>query len=96
MYALAVIGSRIYLGYTSHLTAEQWAALIGSSDSAATVIASTRGNVTTILLWALWLVVPLGYFSMLVQQVFINPMSIVNPLATAQDMLRALRMRGSK
>jgi len=95
MYALAVIGSRIYLGYTSHLTAGQWAALVGSSESAATLIASTRGNVTTILLWALWLVVPLGYFSMLVQQVFINPMSIVSPLASAQDMLRALRMRGS-
>ena len=96
MYALAVIGSRIYLGYTSHLTPEQWAVLIGSTDSAATVIASTRGNVTTILLWALWLIVPLGYFSMLVQQVFINPMSIVNPLAGAQDLLRALRVRGSK
>ena len=96
MYALAVIGSRIYLGYTSHLTAEQWAALVGSSESAATLIASTRGNVTTILLWALWLVVPLGYFSMLVQQVFINPMSIVSPLASAQDMLRALRMRVSR
>jgi hypothetical protein len=95
MYALAVIGSRLYLGYTSHLTAEQWTALVGSSESAATLIASTRGNVTTILLWALWLVVPLGYFSMLVQQVFINPMSIVSPLASAQDMLRALRMRGS-
>jgi hypothetical protein len=96
MYALAVIGSRIYLGYTSHLTAEQWAALVGSSENAATLIASTRGNVTTILLWALWLVVPLGYFSMLVQRVFINPMSIVNPLASAQDMLRALRMRVSR
>ena len=96
MYALAVLGSRIYLGYTTHLTPEQWAALIGSSESAATVIASTRGNVTTILLWALWLVVPLGYFSMLVQQIFINPMSIVNPLAGAQDLLRALRVRGSK
>jgi hypothetical protein len=35
-------------------------------------------------------------FSMLVQQVFINPMSIVNPLASAQDMLRALRMRVSR
>ena len=35
-----------YLGYTSHLTAEQWAALVGSSESAATLIASTRGNVT--------------------------------------------------
>ena len=96
IYALAVMGSRIYLGYTTHLTPEQWAALIGSSESAAEVIASTRGNVTTILLWALWLVVPLGYFSMLVQQAFINPMSIVNPLAGSQELLRALRVRGSK
>jgi hypothetical protein len=93
IYSLAVIGSRIYLNYTAHLTPEQWAALIGSSESAATVIASTRGNVTTILLWALWLVVPLGYFSMLVQQIFINPMSIINPLAGFQDILRALRVR---
>ena len=96
IYALAVIGSRIYLNYTAHLTPEQWAALIGSSENAASVIASTRGNVTTILLWALWLVVPLGYFSMLVQQVFINPMSIVNPLAGAQDLLRALRVRDTQ
>lgn len=96
MYALAVIGSRIYLGYTSQLTSDQWAALIGSAQSAAAVIASTRGNVTTILLWALWLVVPLGYFSMLAQQIFVNPMSIVNPLAGAQDLLRALRVRGSR
>lgn len=96
IYALAVIGSRIYLNYTAHLTPEQWAALIGSSENAASVIASTRGNVTTILLWALWLVVPLGYFSMLVQQIFINPMSVVNPLAGAQDLLRALRVRDSQ
>jgi len=60
------------------------------------VIANTRSNVTTILLWALWLIVPLGYFSMLVQQVFTNPMSMVNPLAGAQDLLRALRVRDSQ
>jgi hypothetical protein len=95
MYAFAVIGSRIYLVYTTHLTPEQWAALIGSTENAAAIIANTRGNVTTIILWALWLVIPLGYFSMLVQQVFINPMSIVNPLAGAQDMLRALRVRNT-
>jgi hypothetical protein len=41
-------------------------------------------------------VVPLGYFSLLVQQVFTNLMSIVNPLASTQDMLRALRMRVSR
>jgi len=96
MYACVVIGSRIYLSYTAHLTPEQWAALIGSSESAAAVIASTRGNVTTILLWALWLIIPLGYFSMLLQQIFINPMSIVNPLAGAQDLLRSLRVRDSR
>jgi len=96
MYALAVIGSRIYLGYTAGLTPEQWATLIGSSESAAVVIANTRSNVTTILLWALWLIVPLGYFSMLVQQIFINPMSMVNPLAGAQDLLHALRVRDSR
>ncbi len=93
MYALAVVGGRIYLSYTSQLTPEQWAALIGSSESAAAVIAGTRGSVTTIILWALWLVVPLGYFSMLIQQVFINPMSIVSPFTGAEDMLRSLRVR---
>ena len=96
LYALAVIGSRLYLSTTNHLTPEQWAALIGSSKSAAAVIASTRSSVTTILLWALWLVVPLGYFSMLVQQIFINPMSIVSPLAGAQELLHNLRVRGSQ
>jgi hypothetical protein len=96
MYALTVIGSRLYLASISHLTPEQWAALIGSTDTAAAVIAGTRGNVTTILLWGLWLIVPLGYFSMLVQQVFVNPLSIVNPFAGAQDLLRALRTREAR
>ena len=85
IYALAVIGSRLYLAYTAQLSPEQWAALIGSSESAASVIANTRGNVTTIILWALWLVIPLGYFAMLLQQVLINPMSLVSPLAGAMN-----------
>ncbi|MFZ6029552.1 MAG: hypothetical protein ACOYYS_17705 [Chloroflexota bacterium] len=93
LYALAVLGSRLYLAYTAQLTPDRWAALIGSSESAAAVIAGTRGSVTTIILWALWLVVPLGYFSMLVQQAFVNPMSIVSPMAGAQDVLRSLRVR---
>jgi hypothetical protein len=93
IYSLAVIGSRLYLGYTAQLTADQWAALIGSSENAATVIANTRGNVTTIILWALWLVIPLGYFAMLLQQVLINPMSLVNPLAGASELINRYRTR---
>lgn len=96
IYAFAVIASRIYLAYTIQLTPEQWAALIGSSQSAATVIANTRGNMTTIILWALWLVIPLGYFSMLLQQVFLNPVSVMYPIGGVQKTLEALRYRGGR
>jgi len=95
-YALAVIISRIYLAYTSQVTAEEWAALLGSADAAAQIIANTRANTTTIALWALWLVVPLGYFSMLAQQTFINPVSLTNPFATYEQMLLSLRDRGGR
>lgn len=93
IYSLAVIGSRLYLAYTAQLSADQWAALIGTSESAAAVIANTRGNVTTIILWALWLVIPLGYLAMLLQQVLINPMSLVNPLAGASELINRYRTR---
>jgi hypothetical protein len=96
IYALAVIASRLYLAYTVQLTPEQWAALIGSSQSAATVIDNTRGNMTTIILWALWLVIPLGYFSMLLQQVFLNPVSILNPVSGVQKILETLRYRSGR
>ena len=93
LYALAVIGSRLYLASTASLTAAEWAGLVGSSGDAGVLVAGTRGSVTAVLLWALWLIVPLGYFSMLAQQFFANPMSIANPFATAQGMLRRLRER---
>ena len=93
IYSLAVIGSRLYLAYTAQLSADQWAALIGTSESASAVIANTRGNVTTIILWALWLVIPLRFFAMLLQQVLINPMSLVNPLAGASELINRYRTR---
>jgi len=93
IYAMAVLGSRLYLAYTAQLSPEQWAALIGTTESAATVIANTRSNVTTIILWALWLVIPLGYFAMLLQQVFINPISLSTPLASAQELIERYRVR---
>jgi hypothetical protein len=93
-YALTVGISRIYLMYAAQVTPDQWAALVGSADAAANIIASTRGNTTTIIVWALWLIVPLGFFSMLVQQVFMNPISLTAPMATPQAVMRMLRSRG--
>jgi hypothetical protein len=96
VYALAVIGSRLYLNMTSDVSPEAWAGMIGTSQSAANVVANTRGNVTTVIVWALWLVVPLGYFSMLVQKLFLNPVSLINPLSSYEDMLTMLRDRGGR
>lgn len=93
IYALAVIGSRLYLTYTAELSAEQWAALIGSADSAVTVLTNTRGNVTTIILWALWLVIPLGFFAMLLQQVLLNPISLSAPMAAVHELVERYRVR---
>jgi hypothetical protein len=93
IYTLAVIGSRLYLTYTAELSAEQWAALIGSADSAATVLTNTRGNVTTIILWALWLVIPLGFFAMLLQQVLLNPISLSAPMAAVHELIERYRVR---
>jgi hypothetical protein len=93
VYALLVIGSWIYLGYTAQISSEQWASIIGSADSAATLIARTRGNTTTIITWALWLVAPLGFFSLLIQQLFVNPINLVSPLAGAQDVIAKIRQR---
>lgn len=96
VYALAVIGSRLYLNMTNDVSPEAWASMVGTAQSAMNVVANTRGNVTTVIVWALWLVIPLGYFSMLVQKLFLNPVSLINPLSSYADMLAMLRDRGGK
>lgn len=88
LYSLAVIASRIYLDYTAQLSPEQWAGLLGSTDTAAAVIANTRSNVTTVVLWAVWLVIPLGYFSMLIQQLLVMPRSLLAPHGDVRRTMR--------
>lgn len=38
----------------------------------------------------LWLIYALGYFSMLVQKLFLNPVSLINPLSSYADVLAML------
>jgi hypothetical protein len=96
VYAVAVIGSRLYLNMTSDVSPEAWAGMVGTAQTAVTVVANTRGNVTTVIVWALWLVIPLGYFSMLIQKLFLNPVSLINPLSSYADMLAMLRDRAGR
>jgi len=93
IYAIAVIGSRLYIQYTSQLTASQWANIIGSAQTASTVIANTKGNTTTIITYALWFIVPLGFFAKTLRELFVNPINLVSPKAGVQEVLRRIRIR---
>jgi hypothetical protein len=93
VYACLVIISRIYLGYTGQIAPQEWARFLGSSADALQVITRTRSNVATVILWALWLIAPLGYVSLLVQQLLVNPIGLVSPLSGAQEVLQRLRQR---
>ena len=76
VYALAVIGSRLYLNMTQNVSPETWASMVGIAQTAVNVVSNTRGNVTTVIIWALWLVIPLGYFSIQkISQVHMNESS---------------------
>ncbi len=93
VYALLVLFFRLYLGYTSSLAVSEWARWIGTSEVTAQVIGTTRGNLTSLLLWILWFIAPLGYFFLLIQQLLVNPVSGIHPRAGAEEMLRRLRQR---
>lgn len=93
VYALLVLFFRLYLGYTSTLAVREWARWIGTSEVTAQVIGTTRGNLTSLLLWILWFIAPLGYVSLLIQQLLVNPVSGIHPRAGAEEVLRRLRQR---
>ena len=93
VYALLVLFFRLYLGYTGSLAASEWARWIGSSQVTAQVLGTTRANLISLFLWILWFIAPLGYASLLIQQLLVNPLSGIHPRAGAEEMIRRLRQR---
>jgi len=90
LYAAAALA---YLGYGSYLAgldALAWAEALGGQGEASQALAQGRAFVNTLATWGLWLILPLGYFSLLVQGVLVHP-----PLpARPQETITAVRTRG--
>jgi len=95
-YALAVLGFVFYLRLTEGLSPEEWASLLGGVGEARRVIAQNRGMFVTVASWGLWLLAPLGYFSILIQRFTVNPMSAVAPWKSAAEIVRDIRTRGEE
>jgi hypothetical protein len=92
-YSLLLLAFRFYLWQVDQMTATGWAALLGSTGTAEQAVLQNRSMITTVGLWLLWAVVPLGYFSLLFQRLTVTPMSLVSPLRSASEIIRDLRTR---
>lgn len=88
LYAVAALAWTGYTAYVGSISAEQWGGMLASNEAAST-IAQGRSFLSTISVWGLWIIVPLGYFSLLVQGLFVHP-----PLkATPAEVIRTVRER---
>jgi hypothetical protein len=65
LYALAALAYLAYGLYLGALDAAAWAQALGGQGEAAQALAQGRAFVDTLATWGLWLILPLGYFSLL-------------------------------
>lgn len=92
LYALAALGHLAYGSYLGALDAAAWAEAIGGQGETALTLAQGRAFVDTLATWGLWLILPLGYLSLLAQGLLVHP-----PLpATPEQVIRAVRTRGQE
>lgn len=90
LYAVAALAYLGYGRYLAGLDAAAWAEAIGGQGEAQAALAQGRAFVNTLATWGLWLILPLGYFSLLAQGVLVHP-----PLpARPQETITAVRTRG--
>jgi hypothetical protein len=90
LYALASLAYLAYGAYLAGLDAVAWAEAIGGQDEAALALAQGRAFVNTLATWGLWLILPLGFLSLLTQGLLVHP-----PIAAApEQIIAAVRTRG--
>ena len=89
LYALAALAGWGYEAYLEGAGAAAWAQAIGGQEEAANALAQGRSFIHTLATWGLWLILPLGYFSLLAQTLFAHP-----PLPQRPDaLITAVRTR---
>ena len=88
LYALASLGYLAYHQYLGMLDAEAWARQIGGQADASHTLQQGRAFLDTLATWGLWLIIPLGFLSLLAQGLLVHP-----PLAAPSQTLTQIRSR---
>ncbi|MCO6451213.1 MAG: hypothetical protein J5I90_10550 [Caldilineales bacterium] len=90
LYALAALAHLGYQSYLAGVDAAAWAEALGGQGEAAAALAQGRAFIETLATWGLWLILPLGYLSLLLQVLLAHP-----PLPQRPDsLITAVRTRG--
>jgi len=92
LYALSALGYLAYSRYLDGVDAMTWAKALGGEGQAAAAMAQGRAFVNTLATWGLWLIIPLGYFSLLAQSMFVHPPGPQTP----GDLITTIRTRGQE
>ena len=88
LYALASLAYLAYHQYLGVLDAEAWARQIGGQAEASHTLRQGRAFLDTLATWGLWLILPLGFLSLLAQGMLVHP-----PLAAPARTLAQIRSR---
>jgi len=92
-YALLALLLRFGLQALQSASPADWAAVVGSSLDAQSVLAHTRSTVATIGMLFVLVLYPLGFSAMLFQRFLRNPKPLFNLWREAGDVLKRLRTR---
>ena len=91
LYGLASLGYLAYRQYLGTVDAALWAAQIGGQDEARHTLIQGRAFLDTLATWGLWLILPLGYMSLLAQGLLVHP-----PQPSPAESITAVRTRNHR
>ncbi len=93
-YAVAALVMRAFLAYSPDPA--RLAAMVGGRGQAVGLFSTVRDGLTPYAALIVWVMYPLGYFSLIAQRFAINRGSLLNPRGTVENLIHDLRTRGEQ
>ncbi len=93
VYAMAALLFRGGMALLGSVSPAAWAATVGSAQDAQIILETTRANIATIGMVAVFVLYPLGYAAMLFNRFLRNPKPLYNTFMEAGEVLARMRSR---